>query len=80
LQPGGFWLAADFVQTPGTGIFQIRNRILLKTMYLFFRVVSRIQAVSLPDWQNILAAYSLVPQKTAYFYHDMIKSIIYQKM
>ncbi|WP_223815860.1 class I SAM-dependent methyltransferase [Adhaeribacter rhizoryzae] len=79
LQPGGLWLVTDFVQTHNAGLWQIWTKILTQSMYRFFRVVSGISATTLPDWQNILAHYNLAPQKSAYFYHNLIKSVLYQK-
>ena len=79
IRPGGLWLVTDFVQTPGSGFRQLWRNILTKSMYLFFRLMSNISAASLPDWQNILTRYRLMPVKSAYFYHHMIKSVLYQK-
>jgi ubiquinone/menaquinone biosynthesis C-methylase UbiE len=44
------WLLADF-QTPASGLSALRARLILKTMYLFFRFVTRMPAKSLtsPD-------------------------------
>jgi tRNA (cmo5U34)-methyltransferase len=80
LRPGGFWLVADFVSATGSGIRPVWTQFLIKSMYAFFRVFSGISAHTLPNWQNILSSYTLVPQKSAYFYHRMIKSVLYQKI
>ncbi|GEO06284.1 hypothetical protein AAE02nite_39480 [Adhaeribacter aerolatus] len=79
LRPNGYWLIADFVETPGSGLRQIWTKLLTRTMYRFFRVVSSISATTLPDWQKILGRYHLVPQKSAYFYLNLIKAVLYQK-
>ncbi|MGV3585843.1 MAG: class I SAM-dependent methyltransferase [Adhaeribacter sp.] len=79
LRPGGLWLVTDFVQTHGAGFWQIWTKILTQSMYWFFRVISGISATTLPDWQNILGRYNLAPQKSTYFYHNLIKSVLYQK-
>ena len=79
LRPGGFWLIADFIRTPGRSIRPICNRILIKSMYAFFRVLSRISAAALPNWEEKLTEFAMEPQKSAFFYHRLIKSVIYQK-
>lgn len=47
LKPNAFWIATDF--TSGIKWWQ---RVLLKVMYYFFRIVSKIKSSELPDWQR----------------------------
>lgn len=47
--PGGVWLVTDFVNSPKPA-----HRLILKTMYLFFRLVSGIRATRLPDSYRLL--------------------------
>ena len=79
LQPGGQWLITDFVKPASNGIWSPGQKILLKSMYTFFRLVSRIRAATLPDWEKSLLHFDLYPQKSTYFYRGMIKSVLYQK-
>jgi ubiquinone/menaquinone biosynthesis C-methylase UbiE len=48
--PRASWLLADF-QAPASGLSALRARLILKTMYLFFRAIARLPAKSLtsPD-------------------------------
>jgi ubiquinone/menaquinone biosynthesis C-methylase UbiE len=48
--PGASWLLADF-QAPAAGLPALRARIILKSMYLFFRAATRLPAktLTLPD-------------------------------
>jgi ubiquinone/menaquinone biosynthesis C-methylase UbiE len=48
--PHASWLLADF-QAPASGLAAVRARLILKTMYIFFRMVTRLPAKSLtqPD-------------------------------
>jgi ubiquinone/menaquinone biosynthesis C-methylase UbiE len=49
-RPGARWLLADF-QLPAAGLSRLRARLILKTMYAFFRVATRLPASRLtpPD-------------------------------
>jgi ubiquinone/menaquinone biosynthesis C-methylase UbiE len=48
--PNSVWLIADF-QAPHAGLRRIRARLILQTMYLFFRIVTRLPArrLTAPD-------------------------------
>jgi len=74
LVPGALWLVTDFV-TP-TKLWQ---KILLKSMYLFFRITSNIEASRISDWQEMLGNAGLSCQQTKAFYHGMIKSAVFRK-
>ena len=52
--PGGLWLITDFVNSPGR-----LHRLILRMMYLFFRLVSGIRATRLPDTHRLLAEAGL---------------------
>jgi len=80
LRVGGCWQVTDFVPPTGNGIWFLAQKELLKSMYVFFRLISKINASELPDWEKSMLEFSLDPQKTVYFYRGMIKSVLYQKV
>jgi tRNA (cmo5U34)-methyltransferase len=53
LSDTGIWLISDFVQSS-----RLKNRILLRTMYLFFRVLTGIPARTLPPWEEAVNGHS----------------------
>jgi len=72
LKPGGLWLYADFELTG-----KLWQKLLLKTMHLFFKLLCGVEASQLPDVKLLFAArhYSLVYSKA--FYGDFIKAKVY---
>jgi tRNA (cmo5U34)-methyltransferase len=74
LAPNGMWLVTDFV-TPA-GVWQ---RLLLATMYRFFKMVSNVEASHISDWPEIMRAAGLSAQVEKMFYSGMIKSVVLQK-
>ncbi|MBC8152736.1 MAG: class I SAM-dependent methyltransferase [Bacteroidetes bacterium] len=58
--PGGHWLATDFVNSP-----RLYHRLVLKTMYRFFRLVSGVEARQLPDWPRLLSEAGLTSEEQA---------------
>jgi tRNA (cmo5U34)-methyltransferase len=53
------------------------HRVLLKIMYVFFRVTSNVEASKLPDWKGLIYKQSLVESKSASFYGAFIKSTLF---
>lgn len=77
LHPAGMWLFADFHIEKKTGNFW--QKILLGTMYRFFRVLCNIEATQLPD---MAALFQLAGYKTLFktkHFHNFIESMVYQK-
>lgn len=73
----GMWLFTDFnVEKNQPEIWQ---RWLLKSMYLFFKILSNVEASELPEVEMLFsnAGYKTVFQKS--FYRNFIKSLAYQK-
>ena len=72
--PGGLWLDCDFARTNVSW-----HKALLKTMYLFFRLMCNIDASSLPDMETCFSPerYTLAQSKT--FFRDFISARIYTK-
>jgi len=75
LKPGGLWLNSDFQLTG-----KWWQPILLKTMFLFFRLTCNIEANRLPDIQKQfdLHGYKNIARKT--FYGNFIVSEIYNRL
>ena len=74
LKPGGIWLNANFQLTG-----KWWQQVLLKSMFLFFRLLCNIEASELPKIQNQfqLNGYAKIDNKT--FYGHFINSSVYQK-
>lgn len=77
LRPGGLWLFSDFYYHPKQG--KIWQAFLLKTMYLFFKLISNIEAQVLISMEPYFAAQSYQQLKVSFYYGGFIKSIIYLK-
>jgi ubiquinone/menaquinone biosynthesis C-methylase UbiE len=77
LKPGGLWLLSDFNYNPNKS--PIWQRLLLKTMYLFFRILSNVEAKNLSDVMPCFEAgkYQLITQEQ--YYRNFIQSKIFQK-
>jgi ubiquinone/menaquinone biosynthesis C-methylase UbiE len=73
LKPGGLWLNADF-QITG----KWWQKVLLRSMFLFFRMLCNIEASKLPDVnsQFELYSYEVIDEKT--FFCDFIISKVYK--
>lgn len=74
LAPGGQWLVTDFVNPSA-----LWQKLLLKSMYLFFRIVSNIEASHISDWPEMLSNARLSGQAAKTFYRGMIKSVVFQE-
>ena len=68
----GLWVVTDFVNGSEW------NNVILWMMYRFFRVIARIEATHLPDWQTeiIYADFTLLESEK--FENGFIKSNVYQ--
>jgi ubiquinone/menaquinone biosynthesis C-methylase UbiE len=74
LKTGGLWLNADFQLTG-----KWWQNVLLKTMFLFFKLLCRIEASVLPAIEErfALSGYSTIEQKI--FFGDFVVSKVYRK-
>lgn len=72
LQPGGQWLATDFVEEKGW------HKTMVWCMYLFFRVITQIEASRLPDWQAALKKTGMHETRSKKIYHGFVKSSVYR--
>ncbi len=78
LRPGGLWLFSDFwpVHEP-TPFWQ---RLLLRSMYTFFGVVSGVNASQLPDFGLHFQRLRLQEQASTQFYGSLIQAKVYRKV
>jgi ubiquinone/menaquinone biosynthesis C-methylase UbiE len=69
------WIVSDFVNEKS-----LWQRILLKLMYLFFRISTKLRNHTLPDWSSTLLrnGYSEVCRQE--FYHGFIRACVFGKV
>jgi ubiquinone/menaquinone biosynthesis C-methylase UbiE len=75
LGSNGIWLNCDFQPTG-----KWRHWVLLKSMFLFFKLLCKIEASQLPGIEKVFKAnhYKIIAQET--FFNDFVVSRVYQKM
>lgn len=75
LKPDGLWLYADFIDNKHNKLWQ---KLLLKTMYIFFKLTCNIDTTKLIQMDSFFEPYYT---KTAevLFYKNFIRSAIYRK-
>ncbi|MBT1685413.1 class I SAM-dependent methyltransferase [Dawidia soli] len=73
LAPEGLWLVTDFVRPKRRW-----QKLLLKTMYLFFRIVSNIEASNISDWEEMVRSTGLFCQAKELFYKGMIQGVVFR--
>jgi tRNA (cmo5U34)-methyltransferase len=78
LDPGGLWLFADF--WPVQQKTPIWQKLLAKSMYLFFGLLSDVQGRKLPDYRRHFVELGLKEQQCAGFYNGFVQSKVYRKM
>jgi len=67
------WLITDFVNQQ-----KWWQKMLLKLMYYFFRIVCNLEAVRLPDWRRALGEMSFISMESGTFYDGFIESHRYR--
>lgn len=72
LKPGAVWLNADFQLTG-----KWWQTVLLKSMFLFFRILCRIEARELPEVRRLFSSHGYQKVEWRNFYGDFIKSMVY---
>jgi tRNA (cmo5U34)-methyltransferase len=78
LDPGGLWLFADFwpvQQKP-----PLWQKLLAKSMYLFFGLLSDVQGRKLPDYRRHFDELGLKEKQCVGFYKGFVQSKIYRKV
>lgn len=76
LKPGGMWLYSDFVIDNHAPLWQ---KLLLKTMYAFFRMFTNIEAASLPEVSSFFSSNDYNQMASENFYKGFIRSVLYRK-
>jgi len=76
LKKDGVWLFADFVNDKRKN--PLWQRVLLKTMYLFFRIFCNIEAQELIDMNDFFYD-NYTKTNEAFFYAGFIRSIVYKR-
>jgi tRNA (cmo5U34)-methyltransferase len=74
LKPDAVWLVSDFVYRDKRW-----QKILLRLMYLFFRLTCRIETVQLPPWEEMLARHGFDEAKSENFFGSFIRSVLLKR-
>ena len=74
LRPEGLWLYIDFYMSAQSTLWQ---RILVKLMYSFFRLVSHLEARKLPETDSYFSNYTVLIKSM--YYHNFIQLRVLQK-
>ncbi|MBJ6116965.1 methyltransferase domain-containing protein [Pontibacter sp. BT310] len=77
LNPGGLWLFADFWPVQQKPL--LWQKLLAKSMYLFFGLLSDVQGRKLPDYSRHFDELKLNEQQCAGFYNGFVQSRVYRK-
>jgi len=77
IKPGGLWLFSDFYFIKKSGKWW--QSYLLKAMYLFFKLISKVEAKELINTEHYFAEQHYLPLHTNFYYGKFIKAIVYQK-
>lgn len=77
LKTGGNWLYADFA--PAHLVKKYWQKMLLKMMYFFFRVVSKIEAQELADTSSLFKTFRYRQFFIKWHYCQFIQSVVYKK-
>jgi hypothetical protein len=79
LRQKGIWLCSDFE----VSLFQSGQwwkKRLIAAMYIFFRIVSNVEAKVLPDIHELLSICPLHCEYEPTFYKGLIKARVYRKL
>jgi ubiquinone/menaquinone biosynthesis C-methylase UbiE len=76
LRPGGRWLFTDFHYQKTAPLWQ---RILLQSMYMFFRIVCHVEASALADIEPLFKAHHYMRLFEAFYFKRFIWSAVYRK-
>lgn len=76
LRPGGKWLFTDFHYQKVAPLWQ---RVLLRSMYVFFRILCRVEADALADIEPLFRDYHYTALYEAFYFRKFIRSAVYGK-
>jgi len=79
LKQKGIWLFTDFHLPPSQPMRTVAT-LLIRTMYLFFRVVTHISAKKLPNFDLYFPSDTFTLQEKQYFYMNIIQTKIFLKI
>ncbi len=77
LHEDGLWLMCDFELSATTHRWW--QSILVKTMLLFFKIMTRLEAKKLLPFAAFFARHQLIAQREASFCKGMVRSVVYVK-
>jgi len=70
--PNSLWIVTDFTDKKWW------HRLMIKVMYIFFRVTARIEASKLPDWNGALQKIGGRKNGSKFFFRDFIEATMFQ--
>lgn len=74
VKPGGLWLNTDFQLTG-----PLWQKVMLKSMYIFFRLMGAVKVTWLPDTKRMFGVHGYHLSDEKAFYGDFITATVYQK-
>jgi ubiquinone/menaquinone biosynthesis C-methylase UbiE len=77
LKPGGLWLFSDFQYLKKPGVSW--QWLLLKSMYVFFKLISDVEADQLVNMEATFAGFGYNQLNSKTYYRNFIKAIVYRK-
>jgi spermidine synthase len=78
LKPGGIWLFSDF-RINNNGLRRIWQNLLLRIMYLFFKITTGLMNNTLESFNTLFHAIGLVKVHEKFFYAGMISASCWRK-
>lgn len=78
LKSGGYWSFTDF-RYPPNGFFRFYAKLLIPTMYFFFRFLTGVEAKKLPDFVALFKEIGMELQTEEFFYGKLIRTAVYTK-
>ena len=72
LKPNGIWLYADFRLNDKSPVWQ---KLMIKLLYLFFKITCRIQADKLPTIDTCFSSYKLISERM-YFANFIVSAVL----
>lgn len=71
LNPNADWIVTDFVTDHWW------QKMLLKVMYLFFRITTNVETMNLPNWERAIHESGFTEKSSKHFCRDFIKATLY---
>ena len=77
LAPGALWVVSDF-RIPPAGPLRLPARILVRLLYLAFRLITGLQPTSLPDYATLLRESGLSPLRIRHSLAGLLTAELWQ--